>query len=155
MTLDDVDLRILRELEIDAGQSNLALAARVHVSPATCLRRVNQLRESGVITSIVAILDPAKIGVPLAAVVEVTLDRQSVEMLDAFEDAAIADPDVRECYRVAAGADFVLIIQVADMAGYHVFAHRLLGANANVRNVRVLFSTRRAKFDTRRLRLAV
>jgi DNA-binding Lrp family transcriptional regulator len=104
-----------------------------------------------VIERIVAILDPAKISVPLAAVVELTLDRQSAEMLDAFEARAIADRDVRECYRVSAGADFVLIIQVADMDQYHAFAHRLLAAESNVRNVRVLFSTRRAKFDTRRL----
>jgi Lrp/AsnC family leucine-responsive transcriptional regulator len=151
MEFDEVDLRIMRELESDAGQSNLKLAARVHVSPATCLRRVNLLREAGVIERIVAILDPAKISVPLAAVVELTLDRQSAEMLDAFEARAIADRDVRECYRVSAGADFVLIIQVADMDQYHAFAHRLLAAESNVRNVRVLFSTRRAKFDTRRL----
>jgi Lrp/AsnC family transcriptional regulator, leucine-responsive regulatory protein len=148
---DEVDLRILRELEADAWQSNLKLAARVHVSPATCLRRVNLLRESGVIERVVAILDPSKVSVPLAAIVEVTLDRQAAEMLDAFEVRAIADPDVRECYRVSSGADFVLMIQVADMDQYHAFAHRLLAAETNVRNVRVLFSTRRAKFDTRRL----
>ena len=154
MEFDEVDLRIMRELESDAGQSNLKLAARVHVSPATCLRRVNLLREAGVIERIVAILDPAKISVPLAAVVELTLDRQSAEMLDAFEARAIADRDVRECYRVSASADFVLIIQVSDMDQYHAFAHRLLAAESNVRNVRVLFSTRRAKFDTRRLSAA-
>jgi Lrp/AsnC family leucine-responsive transcriptional regulator len=149
--LDSLDLRILRELESRADQTNLELARRVHVSPATCLRRVKQLHDLGVITSIVALLDAEKIGVPLHAIVEVTLDHQAIELLDRFEEGAISDVAVRECYRVSAGLDFVLIIQVANMDQYHEFAHRLLSGDSNVRNVRVLFSTRRAKFDTRSL----
>ena len=149
--LDQLDRRILRELEIDGSLSNIELAARVHASPATCLRRVARLKQSGVISAIVALIDPALIGTPLTALIEVTLDRQDAESLDLFQKAASDDPAVRQCYRMTGGVDFALMVYVSDMDDYHSLAHRLLGAQGNVRNVRTLFSSHCAKFDTRRL----
>ena len=97
--------------------SNQALAAQVHVSPATCLRRVKRLIEAGVIERRVAILSPERLGHGLTAIVEVTLDRQSAEALAAFEARAVAEDAVQQCHRVSPGPDFVLTVQVADMAG--------------------------------------
>ncbi|MEO8836982.1 MAG: Lrp/AsnC ligand binding domain-containing protein, partial [Caldimonas sp.] len=81
--------------------------------------------------------------------VEVSLDRQSAEALAAFETRAVAEGCVQQCHRVSPGPDFVLLVQVADMAGYDAFAGRLFTQDANVRNVKAFFSVRRAKFETR------
>ena len=91
-TLDAVDLRVLDLLQQDASLSNQALAERAHVSPATCLRRVRRLVETGVIEKQVAILSPEKLGAGLSALVEITLDRQGAEHLDAFEVIRVFQP---------------------------------------------------------------
>ncbi|MGJ9418582.1 Lrp/AsnC family transcriptional regulator [Massilia sp. CMS3.1] len=148
-TLDDLDRRILNALQTDASQTNTELAEQVHVSPPTCLRRVKQLTENGVISRQVAIVDPDKVGARLTAIVEITLDVQAAERMTQFEQLAANEDAVMQCYRVAPGPDFVLIIQVMDMPAYHALAHRLFATHANVRNVKAYFSTFRSKFDTR------
>lgn len=147
--LDATDLRLLELLQDDASRSNLALAERAHVSPATCLRRVARLTASGIIERRVALLSPERLGAGLSAIVEITLDRQGAEHLEAFEGRALADAAVRQCYRVSPGPDFVLIVQVPDMAGYHALVQRLFTTDANVRNLKCYFSVHRAKFSTR------
>jgi Lrp/AsnC family leucine-responsive transcriptional regulator len=147
--LDDLDRRILNVLQADASQTNAELAELVHVSPPTCLRRVKQLTESGVIARQVAIVDPDKVGARLSAIVEITLDVQAAERLLEFAALAAQEDAVLQCYRVSPGPDFVLVVQVADMPAYHALAHRLFTAHANVRNVKAYFSTHRSKFETR------
>ena len=146
---DAIDLRLLDQLQSDASLSNLELAQRCHVSPATSLRRVKRLVDSGVIERRVAILSPAALGEGLTALVEVTLDRQGAELLAAFETRAVAEPAVQQCYRVAPGPDFVLVVQVRDMADYRALVQRLFTQDANVRNVKAFFSVKRAKFEPR------
>ena len=58
-------------------------------------------------------------------------------------------PLLQQCYRVSPGPDFVLITHTPDMPAYLALAQRLFTSNANVRNVRAFFSTKRAKLDTR------
>ena len=147
--LDEVDRRILNALQIDSSHTNADLAELVHVSPPTCLRRVKQLTEQGVIERQVAIVAPEKVGARLTAIVEITLDVQAAERMDEFEKHVAQESAVLQCYRVAPGPDFVLIVQVADMPAYHALAHRLFAAHANVRNVKAYFSTFRSKFETR------
>ncbi|SEL48986.1 DNA-binding transcriptional regulator, Lrp family [Roseateles sp. YR242] len=147
--LDAIDLRLLDLLQADASLSNQALAERAHVSPATCLRRVRRLVESGVIEKQVALLSPDKLGSGLSALVEITLDRQGAEHLDAFETLAVAATEVQQCWRVAPGPDFILVLQVPDMPAYHALVQRLFTQQANVRNVKAFFSVKRAKFDPR------
>ena len=149
VALDAADLRILEQLQQDASLSNLALAAVTHTSAATCLRRVKRLVAAGVIERRVAILSPQKLGPGLTAIAEVSLDRQGAEHLAAFEARAVAQPEVQQCYRVAPGPDLVLVLQLADMAGYHALVQRLFTQDANVRNVKAFFSVHRAKFETR------
>src|SRR5215468_11122666 len=115
VSLDTTDLRVLELLQRDASLSNQALAAAVSTSPATCLRRVKRLVAAGVIERRVAILSPERLGAGLTAIAEVTLDRQGAEHLVTFEARATADVAVQQCYRVAPGPDFVLVLQVADM----------------------------------------
>ena len=149
MDLDATDLRLLDVLQTDAALSNQDLAERAHTSPATALRRVRRLVEIGVIERRVALLNPHALGEGLTALVEITLDRQGAEHLDAFEQRAVAESPVQQCWRVSPGPDFVLVLRVADMPAYQALVQRLFTQDANVRNVKAFFSVKRAKFDTR------
>ena len=146
---DAIDLRLLDQLQSDASISNLELAQRTHVSPATALRRVKRLVDAGAIERRVAILSPQALGEVLTALVEVTLDRQGAEHLAAFEQRAVADAAVQQCYRVSPGPDLMLVAWTPDMADYHALVQRLFTQDVNVRNVKAFFSVKRAKFDPR------
>ncbi len=154
-SLDAIDIRLLDLLQADASRSNQDLAAAAAVSPATAMRRVRRLVDTGVIERQIAIVSVAATAAGLSAVVEITLDRQGAEHLDAFEARAVAEPGVQQCYRVSPGPDFVLIVHGADMAGYHALAQRLFTQDANVRNVKAFFSVKRAKFEPRIASLTV
>ncbi len=147
--LDELDLRILEQLQNDASISNQELALLVHASPPTCLRRVRRLSEQGVIRRQVALLDPEQLGSSLTAIVEITLDRQGEEYLQQFERLMAPEAAVTQCYRVSTGVDFIVILQVSDMTAYHKLAHALFTSQANIRNIRSFFSIHQAKFETR------
>ncbi len=149
MEMDATDLRLLELLQTDASLSNQALAARALTSPATALRRVRRLQDDGVIERRVALLNPHALAAGLTALVEITLDRQGAEHLDAFEARAVAEAAVQQCWRVSPGPDFVLVLFVADMPAYHALVQRLFTQDANVRNVKAFFSVKRAKFEPR------
>jgi DNA-binding Lrp family transcriptional regulator len=151
IAIDELDRKLLRALQLDASLSNQDLAAAVHASPATCLRRVRRLRELGLIARELALLDPQRLaqaqGHGLQAVVEISLDQQGQEHADAFAALAAADPQVQQCWQVSPGPDFVLVVQARDMPGYQALAQRLFTQHANVRNVKAFFCTRLVKFD--------
>ena len=146
--LDSTDLRVLEKLQVDASLSNQELAAAVHISPATSLRRVKRLVDAGVIERRVAILSPARLGAGLTVFAEVSLDKQGTEHIAAFESRATAERAVQQCHRVSPGPDFMLVIQLPDIAAYHALVERLFTQDANVRNVKAFFSVHRAKFET-------
>ena len=151
MDIDATDLRLLDLLQHDASLSNQDLAARAHVSAPTCLRRVKRLHDMGLIERQVALLQPERLaqalGHGLQAIVEISLDRQGSEALDAFEQRAVADAAVAQCWRVSPGPDFVLVVQVRDMPAYLALVQRLFSNDANVRNVKAFFCTKRSKFS--------
>ncbi len=149
ITIDETDHRLLDLLQQDAGLSNQDLAARAHVSPATALRRVKRMSDAGLIERRVALLSPDKLGAGLSAIVEVTLDRQGSEHLDAFEVHVLPEPAVQQCWRVSPGPDFVLVLHALDMPAYQALVQRLFTSQANVRNVKSFFSLKRAKFEPR------
>jgi Lrp/AsnC family leucine-responsive transcriptional regulator len=149
VNLDPTDIRLLNLLQADASLSNQDLAAAAHTSPATALRRVRRLVDAGVIERQVALLNPERVGHGLSALIEITLDRQGAEHLDAFEQRIVSDTEVQQLWRVSPGPDFVLVVHCADMAGYHALAQRLFTQDANVRNVKAYFAVKRAKFDPR------
>jgi DNA-binding Lrp family transcriptional regulator len=144
--LDSIDLRLLDQLQKDASLDNQELAACVHVSPATALRRVRRLADAGYIERTVALLSSDMLAPGLSAIVEVTLEPQTAQTLDAFEARASRDDAVQQCYRTASGPDFVLVATVVDMPAWHAFLQRLMTDELRVRNVRSYFVAKRAKF---------
>ena len=150
MNLDSIDLQLLSQLQRDASLSNQDLAARIHTSPPTCLRRVKRLQEAGLIERQIAILNPQRVaqavGHGLTAIVEITLDRQDAEALADFEKRVAADDSVQQCYQVSPGPDFVLVIHLLHMPDYQALTRRLFTSDANVRNVKAFFSVKRSKF---------
>lgn len=151
IALDAIDLKLLDALQRDASATNQKLAAVVGISPPTCLRRVQRLWQEGLIERQVALLSPdrlaAVLGHGLQAVVEISLDRQDAESLEAFEARVMADDAVQQCWRVSPGPDFVLVVAARDMPAYGALVQRLFTADANVRNVKAFFSLKRAKFE--------
>ena len=148
--LDDVDLVLLREMQRNSDLRNVDLARRAHISPPTCLRRINRLRNAGLIERQIAILNPQAVrnhaGLGLIAIAEVTLDRQDAASWEGFERKAATEPMVQQCYRVSPGPDFILVVHAAQMPDYLALTQRLFTQDANVRNVKTFFSIQRSKF---------
>ena len=146
-------MQLLDQLQNDASLSNQALAGRLQLSPPTCLRRVKRLREAGLIERVLAVLSIDKLasvaGHGLCAIVEVTMDRQDNDALEAFEKRAALEDAVQQCYRVSPGPDFCLVVHAAQMPDYLALAQRLFTSNFNVRNVKTFFSIKRSKFGAR------
>ena len=150
--LDAIDFQILRQLQSDASLSNQAMALALHLTPPTCLRRVKRLHQLGLVEKQVAILNSEKLnqftGHGLQVIVEVSLDRQDSASLLQFEQKAVAEAGVQQCWRVSPGPDFILIIATTDMPAYLGLSQKLFTQDANVRNVKAFFSIKRAKFTT-------
>jgi Lrp/AsnC family transcriptional regulator, leucine-responsive regulatory protein len=153
IVIDEADLRLLDLLQTDAARSNQALAELAHLSPPTSLRRIKRLRQLGLIEREVAILSADRLapvlGHGLTALVEITLERQGAELLEAFEARVLPVTQVQQCYRVSPGPDFVLVVHCHDMPDYLALARRLFTSDANVRNIKAFFSLKRSKFDPR------
>ncbi|MEX0349138.1 MAG: Lrp/AsnC family transcriptional regulator [Paracoccaceae bacterium] len=122
MSLDTTDRRILTELQKKGRMSNADLSEKVNLSPSACHRRVQRLEAEGYIRDYVALLDARKLGVPTTVFVEITLQGQADEVLDAFEKGVSRIPDVLECHLMAGTADYILKVvaeNTEDFARIH------------------------------------
>jgi len=115
-SLDEIDVRLLAELQADADRTNVELARLVGLSPAATLHRVRRLKESGVIRQVVARLDPAVAGFPLQVYVSVTLARHEPRLSRAFEAEVRAMPQVIAADWVAGETDIILLVAARDVA---------------------------------------
>lgn len=122
MELDTTDRRILTALQKSGRMSNADLSEAVNLSPSACHRRVQRLEAEGVIRDYVALLDARKMGVSTTVFVEITLQGQADEVLEAFETAVRRIPDVLECHLMAGSADYLLKVvaeNTEDFARIH------------------------------------
>ena len=149
MPLDRLDTQILNLLQEDASLPIRTLADRVHSSPATCQRRIAQLRETGVLLKVVAIVDRLRVGRPLTVFVSVELDKQNDALLRNFERKMAAIGDVMACYEVSGEFDFLLIVNSPSMERYHAFTREVFSSNNNVRNFKSTFAMNCSKFETK------
>lgn len=114
MTLDSIDRRILTALQRKGRMSNAELSEHANLSPSACHRRVQRLEAEGIIRDYVALVDARKLGVPTTVFVEITLQGQTDEVLEAFEKAVARIPDVLECHLMAGAADYILKVVAED-----------------------------------------
>ena len=146
--LDTIDLRILRELQADAGLSNVELARRVHLSPSPCLARVKALERSGLIRRYVALLDAQQLGLHLNVFISISLKQQSRQALELFEARVGARDEVMECYLMTGDADYLLRVAVPDIAALERFILEQLSPIPQVEKIRSSFALKQVRYKT-------
>lgn len=148
MKLDEIDRRILGELQADGRITNQELSERVGLSPSPCLRRLKQLEADGAITRYVALVDPGQIGLTVTAFVRVRLDQQDDRHLAAFEQAVASFSEVMECYLMTGDADYQLRVLVTSLGAFEDFLRTKLTKIAGVAQVTTSFALRPVVYRT-------
>lgn len=116
--LDNIDIRILRELQRNGKITNVELSRLIGLSPTPCLERVKRLEKQGIIMGYNAILNPELLNSPLLVLVEITLIRGKPDVFEEFNEAVRNLDEIQECYLVSGDFDYLLKTRVADMAAY-------------------------------------
>ncbi|MEM1288015.1 MAG: Lrp/AsnC family transcriptional regulator [Pseudomonadota bacterium] len=137
--IDGIDRKILRALEKDGRLSNTALADEVGLSQSACLRRVQSLEDTGIISGYRAVLDHSKLDGGLRVYVAVGLARHLKADQRAFEDAMQQAPQVRECHNVSGTIEYILLVEVKDLASYKHFHTEVLGVVPQVASITSYF----------------
>ncbi|THV24762.1 Lrp/AsnC family transcriptional regulator [Peteryoungia ipomoeae] len=145
ISLDAIDLRILKELQRDGRMTNVELSERVGISAPPCLRRVRKLEEAGVIESYHAVLNANKLGYDLVAFCMVGLKHQSESNLKAFAAATDSWPIVRQAWMVNGDSDFLLHCVAENLTRFQDFVIEVLTANEHVDTVRTMLTIRQVK----------
>ena len=140
--LDATDRRILAALQKDASITNADLSEQVNLSPSACHRRVQRLKDEGVIAAYVALLNPRKMGRPTTVFVEITLQSQAEDLLDAFEREVAKIPDILECHLMAGTADYLIKIMAEDTEDFARIHRRYLARLPGVRQMQSSFALR-------------
>jgi len=146
--LDPLDRRILAELQADGRMTNQALADRVGLSPSPCLRRLRQLEGDGVIARYVALVDPARVGLPVTAFIRVRLHQQDDRHLSRFEEAVGGFAEVMECYLMSGDADYQLRVVVESLGAFEHFLRQKLTRIDGVAEVTTSFALRPIVYKT-------
>ncbi len=147
MKFDAIDRKILALLQEDTEIPVTVLSAKVGLSTTPCWRRVQRLKEAGVITRQVALVDPRKVNVGVTVFVAVRANRHTEDWLERFRAAAEAIPEVVEFYRMSGEIDYMLRVVVPDIAAYDAVYKRLI-AGTDLRDVSSSFAMEVLKFTT-------
>jgi Lrp/AsnC family transcriptional regulator len=142
--LDRLDREILRLISADASLSLADIAAKVGLTPTPCWKRIRRMEEAGVILRRVAVVDPAKIGLPVSVFVEVETADHSADWLERFAGVVTNMPEIIDAWRMSGDVDYLLHVVVPDIAAYDDFYRRLIG-QVKLRNVSSRFSMERLK----------
>ena len=148
MELDSIDRRILETLQKQGRLSNQDLSERVGLSPSASHRRVQRREEEGFIAGYVALLDPRRLGRRALVFVEITLEGQADEVLDAFEKAVARVPEVLECHLMAGTADYLLKVVATDTEDLARIHRRSLATLPGVRGMQSSFALRTVRQTT-------
>ena len=134
--LDPLDAAILALVQQNNRLTNVQIAEEVGLSATAVHRRLRRLRAAGVIEADVAVVSPEAVGRGMTAIVEVELEREAPDLIDAFKTRMLSAPEVMQCYYVTGSADFVLIVTSHNLKDYEALTQRLLFANPNVKRFR-------------------
>ncbi|MBB5536499.1 Lrp/AsnC family transcriptional regulator [Rhizobium giardinii] len=146
--MDRIDRKLLNLMQRDASRTNVDLADEVGLSPSSCLRRTQRLQKSGVIDRIVAILNPAKAGRVIKALVAVELKLHGEQHMRRFLDIAITEEAVSHAYAVTGETDVVLMLRLRDMEEFDSLCERLFRDQTNVARFFTMMIIRTAKEET-------
>jgi Lrp/AsnC family transcriptional regulator len=142
--LDRVDREILRLISVDASLSLAEIAGKVGLTPTPCWKRIRRMEQDGVITGRVAVLDAARIGLPVSVFVAVETADHSAAWLEKFHAAVTGMPEIVDAWRMSGDVDYLLHVVVPDIAAYDNFYRKLIGA-LPLRNVTSRFAMERMK----------
>jgi Lrp/AsnC family transcriptional regulator len=142
--LDRVDREILRLLSEDASLSLAEIAGSVGLTPTPCWKRIRRMEQDGIILRRVALIDPAKVGLPVSVFVEVETADHSGAWLAHFAEVIAGMEEVVAAWRMSGDVDYLLHVVVPDIAAYDGFYRRLIGA-VPLRNVSSRFAMERMK----------
>ncbi|MEO0441127.1 MAG: Lrp/AsnC family transcriptional regulator [Pseudomonadota bacterium] len=145
ITLDEIDIQILKRLQEDGRITNVELAKSVGLTAPPCLRRMRALEDSGVITAYHAAVDASKMGYTITVFAMVSLKSQAESDLQAFEDHVQRLPEVRECYMLNGEIDFMLKVVAKDLQQFQNFLTSELTSAPNVASVKTSLTIRSAK----------
>lgn len=145
MTLDDYDHRLLAEIQRDATLPQSELGERVNLSAAAVNRRLKRYRDEGIVRRQVALVEPERLGHPLTLVVQVEVESERIDLLDAMKRSFARCPQVQQCYYTAGEWDFVLILAVRTMEQYTELTRSLFFESNNVRRFKTLVSMSNVK----------
>lgn len=148
MELQESDRRILRALQADATISLKDLAAGVAMSSSTVWRRVQELENAGVITGRKTLVDPAKLGLTVTILLNVNIVAQSRESRQAFEQFALAHPNILQCFKVTGAHDYVLIVRMRRVEDFERFLMEELLAHPSVSSTQSQLILRQCKSTT-------
>jgi DNA-binding Lrp family transcriptional regulator len=138
-------MAILDILQQDNTTPQRLIGEKINLSAAAVHRRIRRMEAEGVIVGNVASVDPARVGRPITIVVEVHVESERLDLLDAAKKSFSSAPEVQQCYYVTGDADFVLIVTVASMGDYEALTRRLFFGNHNVKRFRTLVVMDRIK----------
>ena len=134
--LDRFDIAILDILQTDNTTPQRVIAQAVNLSAPAVQRRIQRLKDSGVIRANVAVLDPVKVGKPLTIVLEVHLENERPDRTAPLRARIAAEDAVQQCYSVTGEADYLLVVNVASMADYEALTQRLFEGDDNIKRFR-------------------
>jgi Lrp/AsnC family leucine-responsive transcriptional regulator len=152
VTLDSIDKRILRALQVDGRMTYDVLAQQVGLSPSAVLRRVKRLEQARVVLGYVALLAAERVGLPLTAYLNVRLEkhteRHKRNPMDLFRAAVQTWPEVVECAALTGEMDYLLHVVVQDMGHYSRFVMDTLLKHPSVQDCKTSFVLDRVKKTT-------
>ena len=133
MKLDEIDHRLLDELQADAGRTLRELGEVVGLSPSAVQRRIERYRKSGLVTRLAAVLDPGASRDLVTAIILVAVERESQRLLDAFQRRLLAAPEVQQVYVCYGEWDYVVVLTTSGMAHHKEVSVRLFNEAPNIR----------------------
>jgi DNA-binding Lrp family transcriptional regulator len=146
--MDRIDRKLMNLMQRDASRTNVDMAHEVGLSPSTCLRRIQRLRKSGVIDRVVAIVNPAKAGRVIKALVAVELKLHGEQHMRRFLGIASTEETVSHAYAVTGETDVVLMLRLRDMEEFDALCDRLFRDQNNVARFFTMIVIRTAKEET-------
>ena len=138
--LDEIDRLILRILQTESRLTNVELSERVGLSPTPCLRRVRRLEEAKLISGYRADVDRRRLGYPIMAFVQITLNQQVESALEMVENAVRERPEIINCYLVTGDSDYMLQVVAKSLDDYADFMRNHLTRIPAIQNIKSSFA---------------